>query len=106
VIAVLIGFLVIGAALPVLPFFVRDGLGFGPAMVGLVAGCQFAAALIARIWAGQAADTKGAKWAVFNKLTVAKFSCKSAAGVQCKAGITFRSLQLRRTASIRAKQGK
>jgi MFS family permease len=63
-VAVLVGFLVIGAALPVLPFFVRDSLGFGPAMVGVVAGCQFAAALIARIWAGRAADTKGAKWAV------------------------------------------
>jgi MFS family permease len=63
-VAVLSGFLVIGAALPVLPFFVRDGLGFGPAMIGVVAGCQFAAALIARIWAGRAADIKGAKWAV------------------------------------------
>ena len=63
-VAVLVGFLVIGAALPVLPFFVRDGLGFGTAMVGVVAGCQFAAALIARIWAGQAADMKGPKWAV------------------------------------------
>jgi len=62
--AVLIGFLVIGAALPVLPLHVRDGLGFGPVMVGIVAGCQFAAALIARIWAGQTADTRGSKWAV------------------------------------------
>jgi hypothetical protein len=61
---VLVAFLVIGAALPVLPLFVHDVLGFGPAMVGVVAGCQFAAALIARIWSGQAADRKGAKWAV------------------------------------------
>ena len=61
---VLVAFLVIGAALPVLPLFVRDILGFGPTMVGVVAGCQFAAALIARIWSGQAADRKGAKWAV------------------------------------------
>ena len=63
-VAVLVGFLVIGAALPVLPLFVQNILGFGPAMVGVVAGCQFIAALIARIWAGQAADVKGAKWAV------------------------------------------
>ena len=63
-VAVFVGFLVIGAALPVLPFFVRERLGFGPAMVGVVAGCQFTAALIARIWAGKAADVKGAKWAV------------------------------------------
>jgi MFS family permease len=69
--AVLIGFLVIGAAMPVLPLFVRDGLGFGPAMVGVVAGCQFAAALIARIWAGRVADTKGAKWAVMAGLVAA-----------------------------------
>ena len=62
--AVLVGFVVIGAALPVLPLFVQNGLGFGPAMVGVVAGCQFIAALIARIWAGQSADIKGAKWAV------------------------------------------
>jgi MFS family permease len=61
---VLVAFLVIGAALPVLPLFVHDVLGFGPAMVGVVAGCQFTAALIARIWSGQAADRKGAKWAV------------------------------------------
>jgi hypothetical protein len=35
-IAVLTGFLVIGAALPVLPLHVHDGLGFGPVMVGVV----------------------------------------------------------------------
>lgn len=63
-VAVLIGFQVIGAAMPVLPLHVRDGLGFGPAIVGVVAGCQFAAALVARIWSGRAADTQGAKWAV------------------------------------------
>jgi MFS family permease len=72
--AVLVGFLVIGAALPVLPFFVRDSLGFGPAMVGAVAGCQFAAALVARIWAGRAADTKGAKWTVMAGLAGATFA--------------------------------
>jgi MFS family permease len=63
-VAVLAAFLVIGAALPVLPFFVRDGLGFGPAMIGVVTSFQFSAALVARIWAGTAADTKGPKWAV------------------------------------------
>jgi MFS family permease len=63
-IAVLVGFLVIGAALPVLPLHVHDGLGFGPVMVGIVAGCQFAASLAARIWSGRAADSRGPKWAV------------------------------------------
>jgi MFS family permease len=61
---VLVGFLVIGAAMPVLPLHVRDGLGFGPFMVGIVAGCQFAAALVARVWSGHSADARGPKWAV------------------------------------------
>lgn len=61
---VLIAFLVIGLALPVLPLHVHDGLGFGPVVVGLVAGCQFAAALVARIGSGHAADARGPKWAV------------------------------------------
>jgi len=58
---VLIAFLVIGVAMPVLPLHVSDGLGFGPFMVGLVAGCQFATALVARIWSGRTADAHGAK---------------------------------------------
>src|SRR5947209_16348587 len=69
--AVLIGFLVIGAAMPVLPLHVHDGLGFGPAMVGVVTGFQFAAALVARIWSGQAADARGANWAVILGLAAA-----------------------------------
>ena len=72
--AVLIGFLVIGAAMPVLPLHVRDGLGFGPVMVGAVAGCQFAAALVARIWSGRAADSRGPKWAVIVGLTGASLA--------------------------------
>jgi MFS family permease len=65
---VLVAFLVIGAVLPVLPLYVQNGLGFGPAMVGVVAGCQFAAALVPRIWSGKAADANGAKWAVMTGL--------------------------------------
>src|SRR3954447_18826828 len=63
-VTVLVGFVVIGAALPVLPLHVRDSLGFGPVMVGVVAGCQFAAALVARLWSGRADDARGPKWAV------------------------------------------
>ena len=70
-VAVFVGFLVIGAALPVLPLHVRDELGFCPAMVGVVAGCQFAAALVARLWSGRAADRRGAKWAVMAGLATA-----------------------------------
>jgi MFS family permease len=73
-IAVLSGFLVIGAALPVLPLHVHKGLGFGPVMVGVVAGCQFAASLVARIWSGRAADTQGPKWAVMAGLAGAAAS--------------------------------
>jgi MFS family permease len=62
--AVFVAFLVIGAALPVLPLHVHQGLGFGTFMVGLVAGAQFAASLISRLWSGQYADSRGAKRAV------------------------------------------
>src|SRR3954465_8454752 len=68
---VLIAFLVIGVAIPVLPLHVSDGLGFGPFMVGLVAGCQFAASLVARIWSGRTADRPGAKRAVMAGLAAA-----------------------------------
>jgi MFS family permease len=63
-VTVFIGFLVVGIALPVLPLHVHDGLGQGTFMVGLVTGSQFAAALVTRMWAGNHADTKGAKRAV------------------------------------------
>ena len=68
---VLIAFLVIGVAMPVLPLYVSEGLGFGPFMVGLVAGCQFAASLVARIWSGRTADAHGAKRAVVAGLAAA-----------------------------------
>src|SRR3954447_19347949 len=68
---VLDAFLVIGVAMPVLPLHVSDGLGFGPFMVGLVAGCQFAASLVARIWSGRTADAHGAKRAVLAGLAAA-----------------------------------
>jgi MFS family permease len=57
-------FAIIGIALPVLPLHIHDVLGFGPFVVGLVAGCQFAASLISRLWAGRLADTRGPKYAV------------------------------------------
>lgn len=61
---VFLSFMIIGMALPVLPLHVHDVLGFGPFVVGLVAGCQFAASLISRLWAGRLADTRGPKYAV------------------------------------------
>ncbi|KLK91275.1 MFS transporter [Microvirga vignae] len=61
---VLIAFLIIGLALPVLPLHVNQGLGLGTFMVGLITGSQFAAALISRLWSGHYSDSRGAKHAV------------------------------------------
>src|SRR5262245_11690889 len=61
---VLIAFLIIGLALPVLPLHVHQGLGFGAFIVGLVTGSQFGASLLSRVWAGYYADTRGPKRAV------------------------------------------
>lgn len=68
---VFMAFLVIGMALPVLPLHVHQGLGFGAFIVGLVAGSQFAAALVSRMWAGRHADRQGAKHAVVIGLLIA-----------------------------------
>ena len=61
---VLVAFLVIGVALPVLPLHVHQGLGLSTFVVGLVTGSQFAASLISRVWSGRYADSRGAKRAV------------------------------------------
>jgi MFS family permease len=61
---VLVAFLVIGIALPVLPLHVHQGLGLSTFVVGLVTGSQFAASLTSRVWSGHYADNKGAKRAV------------------------------------------
>lgn len=71
---VLVAFLVIGFGMPVLPLHVHDGLGLGTAWVGLIAGSQFAAALISRPWAGHYSDRRGAKRAVVAGLGVAAAS--------------------------------
>jgi MFS family permease len=69
--AVFIAFIVIGLAMPVLPLHVHSGLGLGTFMVGLVAGSQFAAAILSRVWAGRFADTRGPKTAVVAGLIIA-----------------------------------
>ena len=71
---VLVGFLVIGMAMPVLPLRVHDELGFGTVIVGLVAGSQFAAALVSRPLAGSYADRSGPKRAVVAGLIAAAVS--------------------------------
>lgn len=68
---VFIAFLIIGLALPTLPLHVHDDLGLGGFAVGLVAGSQFAASLVSRIWAGDYADGRGARRAVVIGLAAA-----------------------------------
>lgn len=68
---VFIGFLIIGMALPVLPLHVHQSLGMSTFVVGLVAGSQFVAALITRVWSGHYADSRGAKRAVLAGLVAA-----------------------------------
>lgn len=83
--AVFVAFLVIGVAMPVLPLYVHDGLGFGTFVVGLVAGSQFAASLISRPWAGHYSDGRGAKRAVVIGLLAA-----SASGALYVGSLLFR----------------
>ena len=71
---VFVAFLVIGAAMPVLPLHVHQRLGFGTFVVGLVAGSQFAASLISRPWAGNYSDSHGAKRGVVVGLLAAAAS--------------------------------
>ncbi|TGR23173.1 MULTISPECIES: arabinose transporter [unclassified Mesorhizobium] len=68
---VLVVFIITGAALPALPLHIHTDLGFGTFVVGLVAGAQFVAALISRLWAGSYADRRGAKRAVIAGLVMA-----------------------------------
>jgi MFS family permease len=68
---VFIGFLIVGMALPVLPLHVHQTLGLSTFIVGLVAGSQFVAALISRVWSGHYADSRGAKRAVVAGLLAA-----------------------------------
>jgi MFS family permease len=69
--AVFISFIIIGLALPVLPLHVHQDLGLGTFIVGLVAGSQFAASIVSRVWAGSHADIRGAKHAVVTGLMIA-----------------------------------
>src|SRR5438132_13542974 len=61
---VLVAYLIIGLAMPVLPLYVHQELGLSTFMVGVAAGVEFAAALLSRFWSGRYADTRGAKRAI------------------------------------------
>jgi MFS family permease len=75
-IMVLVAFLVIGLALPVLPLHVHQDLGYGTFVVGLVTGSQFAASLFSRVWSGNVCHRRGPKYSVIFGLVAA-----SAAGL-------------------------
>nr|WP_110254403.1 arabinose transporter [Undibacterium pigrum] len=68
--AVFIGFLTMGMQLPVLPLYLHDNLGMSTLVVGTVIGAQFAVALLSRAWAGNFADSRGAKRAVVAGLLI------------------------------------
>ena len=72
--AVFVAFLVIGMAMPVLPLHVHQTLALSTFIVGLVAGTQFGAAILSRVWAGRYADASGAKRAVIVGLLIAAMS--------------------------------
>jgi MFS family permease len=75
IIASIVGlYVVLGLAMPVLPLHVHQRLGFGPFVVGLVSGSQFAAAIFSRMWAGRHADHRGAKHALVRGLLVSSAS--------------------------------
>src|SRR5215471_19363468 len=65
-----VAFLVIGIAMPVLPLHVHQELGLGTFLVGLVAGSQFAAAIVSRVGAGRRADARGPKHTVIAGLAI------------------------------------
>src|SRR4051812_989998 len=83
---VFIAFLVVGLAMPVLPLHVHEGLGLSTFVVGLVAGSQFAASLVCRVWAGRHADLRGAKHAV-----IAGLVASSGAGLLYLLSLRFSS---------------
>jgi MFS family permease len=71
---IFVAFLVIGLALPVLPLHIRNDLGQGPFIIGLVAGAESATALVSRFWSGSFSDLRGAKPAVIIGLLLATAS--------------------------------
>ena len=71
---VLVAYLIIGIAMPVLPLYVHTELGLSTFMVGVAAGIEFAAALVSRFWSGRYADTRGAKRAMIVGLAMGTIS--------------------------------
>lgn len=64
VLVVFLGFMTVGAPLPVLPLFVAGDLGFGAVVVGVAIGLQSAATILTRSPAGKVCDTQGPRRSV------------------------------------------
>ena len=68
--ATFLGFLAIGAALPVLPRYVQGPIGAGDLAVGVVVGCFALAAIVGRPVGGRLADARGRRLIVVLGLLV------------------------------------
>lgn len=74
VLTVFLGFLAVGAPLPVLSLYVHGALGFGGAVAGWTVGLQSLAAVLTRHLAGTVSDGKGPRRAVLLGLPLASLS--------------------------------
>src|SRR4051794_30066585 len=69
--ATMLGFIAIGAVLPILPAYVRGPVGAGDLAVGVVVGCFAFAAVIGRPVGGRLADAHGRRLIVVSGLVIA-----------------------------------
>lgn len=92
---VFVAYLIIGIPLPVLPMHVHRDLGLSTVVVGVIAGSQFAASLLSRMWAGHLSDTRGAKVTVVTGLLFG-----SAAGALYLASMLFSGAPMRAAAVL------
>lgn len=79
-------FMVTGALLATLPLHVHGTLGYGADVVGIIAGAQFVAAVVSRVWAGRMADALGPRRVMLQGLVLV-----FAAGLGCLVSVELQS---------------